>query len=57
MLPVAGELDTARNQYAEAKKKLDEAVKAVADATTQLQAKKTVAEPLATGGRPRPRRP
>jgi hypothetical protein len=46
MLPVAGELDTARNQYAEAKKKLDEAVKAVTDAANQLQAKKTVADPL-----------
>jgi DNA repair exonuclease SbcCD ATPase subunit len=46
MLPVAGELDTARNQYAEAKKKLDEVVKALTDATTQLQAKKSVADPL-----------
>jgi hypothetical protein len=45
-LPVAAELDTARNQYGEAKKKVDEAVKAVADATAQLQAKKSVADPV-----------
>jgi chromosome segregation ATPase len=45
-LPVAGELDTARNQYGEAKKKVDEAMKAVADATAQLQAKKSAADPL-----------
>jgi hypothetical protein len=43
MLPVAGELDAARNQYAEAKKKLDEAAKAAADVSAQLQAKRTVA--------------
>ena len=46
MLPVAGELDAARNQYAEAKNKMDEAVKAAADATTQLAAKQKVVEPL-----------
>ncbi len=45
-IPVAGELDTAKNQYAEAKKKVDEAAKAVADAASQLQAKKTVATPV-----------
>ncbi len=39
-LPVAGELDTAKTKYADAKKKADEAAKAAADATTQLQAKK-----------------
>ena len=46
MLPVAGELDTVRAQYAEAKTKLDEATKAAADATAQLQAKQAVAEPV-----------
>jgi hypothetical protein len=46
MIPVAAELDTARNQYAEAKKKLDEAAKAAADATAQLDAKKKVASPV-----------
>ena len=46
MIPVAAELDTARNQYAEAKKKVDEAAKAVADATAQLEAKKKVAGPV-----------
>jgi len=42
-LPVAGEFDTARNAYAEAKKKMDEANKALADVTTQQQTKQTVA--------------
>jgi hypothetical protein len=46
MIPVAGELDTARNHFGEARKKVDEAVRAVADATAQLQAKKSVADPL-----------
>ena len=46
MIPVAAELDTVRNQYAEAKKKVDEAAKAVADATAQLEAKKKVAGPV-----------
>ena len=46
MLPVAGELDTARAQYAEAKTKLDEASKVAADAAAQLKAKQTVAEPV-----------
>jgi hypothetical protein len=45
-IPVASELDTAKNQYAEAKKKMDEAAKAAADATSQLQAKKSVATPV-----------
>lgn len=45
-LPVAGELDTAKTQYADAKKKADEAAKAAADATSQLQAKKTVVTPV-----------
>ena len=45
-LPVASELDTAKNQYADAKKKADEAAKAAAEATSQLQAKKTVATPV-----------
>jgi hypothetical protein len=46
MIPVATELDTARNQYAEAKKKVDEAAKASADATAQLEAKKKIADPV-----------
>ena len=45
-LPVAGELDTARNAYAEAKKKVDEANKTLADVTTQQQMKQTVATSL-----------
>jgi hypothetical protein len=45
-LPVASELDTARNQYAEAKKKADEAAKAAADAASQLQAKNTAVAPV-----------
>ena len=45
-IPVAGELDKAKNQYAEAKKKVDEVAKAAADASAQLQAKKTVATPV-----------
>ncbi len=40
-LPVAGELDAAKSKYADAKKKADDAAKAAADATSQLQAKKT----------------
>lgn len=46
MLPVAGELDTARTQYAEAKKKMEEALSAAAAATAQLQAKQAAAGPL-----------
>jgi hypothetical protein len=46
MLPVATELDTAKNQYAEAKKKADEAAKAAADAEAQLKAKQAAAAPL-----------
>jgi hypothetical protein len=46
MLPAAAELDTARNQYAEAKKKVEEALKAVIDATVQLQAKMGAAAPV-----------
>jgi chromosome segregation ATPase len=46
LLPTAAELDTARNQYAEAKKKVEEAIKAVADATVQLQAKMGAAAPV-----------
>ena len=45
-LPVAGELDAAKTQYADAKKKADDAAKAAADATTQLTAKKTVVAPV-----------
>lgn len=46
MLPVAGELDKAKTQYADAKKKADDAAKAAADAESQLKAKKTVATPV-----------
>jgi chorismate mutase len=45
-LPIAGELDTAKTKYADAKKKADEATKAAADATSQLNAKKTVMAPV-----------
>ncbi len=45
-LPVAGELDTAKTKYADAKKKADEAAKAAADAASQLQAKKSVMTPV-----------
>ena len=45
-LPAAGELDTARNAYAEGKKKVDEANKALADVTTQQQTKQTIASTL-----------
>lgn len=45
-IPVAGELDTAKNQYAEAKKKMDEATKAAADVSSQLEAKKTAVVPV-----------
>ncbi len=47
MLPVAAELDAARNQYTEAKKKRDEAQKALADATAALNAKQQAADTLA----------
>jgi len=46
MLPVAAELDAARVQYVDAKKKFDEAAKAVADATAALNAKKNFADTL-----------
>ena len=42
-LPIAGELDTARNAYVEAKKKVDEAAAAIAAASAQHQAKQAVA--------------
>ncbi len=42
-LPAAGELDAARNVYAEAKKKTDEARKALADVTAQQQTKHNIA--------------
>ena len=45
-LPAAGELDAARNAYAEAKKKADEAAKAVADVTAQQQTKQNIATTL-----------
>ncbi|MBC7964770.1 MAG: hypothetical protein H7Z17_02500, partial [Fuerstia sp.] len=45
-LPAAGELDAARNVYAEAKKKADEASKALADVTAQQQTKQTIAATL-----------
>lgn len=46
MLPVAAELDAARNQYAEASKKRDEAQKVLADATAALNAKQQAADTL-----------
>ena len=49
-LPVAGELDTAKTQYADAKKKADEAAKAAADAAAQLAAKQTVVDARPTSG-------
>jgi hypothetical protein len=45
-IPVAGELDTAKTKYADAKKKADDAAKAAADAAAQLKAKKTVVTPV-----------
>ncbi len=45
-LPVAGELDSAKTKYADAKKKADETAKAAADVAAQLQAKKTVMAPV-----------
>ena len=45
-LPAAGELDAARNVYAEAKKKADEAGKALADVTAQQQTKQNIATTL-----------
>lgn len=46
MMPVAAALDTAKDQYVEATKKHDEAVKAVADAAAQLQTKQNVVSPV-----------
>ena len=46
MIPVALEVDAARNQYAEAKKKVDEAQKAMIDATAAITAKKAFHETL-----------
>ena len=45
-LPAAGELDAARNAYAEAKKKTDEARKALAEVTAQQQTKHNIATTL-----------
>ena len=45
-LPAAGELDAARNIYAEAKKKADEARKALTDVTAQQQTKQNIAATL-----------
>jgi len=45
-LPAAGELDAARNVYAEAKKKADEARKALVDVTAQQQIKQNIATTL-----------
>src|SRR6476619_3939661 len=45
-IPIASELDKVKTQYADAKKKADEAAKAAADAESQLKAKKTVATPV-----------
>jgi hypothetical protein len=46
LMPAAGALDAARTQYAEAKKKMEDAVKALADAKAQLQARQGVAKPM-----------
>lgn len=46
MLPVAAELDTAKAKVTETKNSHDAAVKAIADATTALQAKQTLAAPI-----------
>ncbi|MFO0789017.1 MAG: DUF1549 domain-containing protein [Pirellulales bacterium] len=45
-MPPAAELDAAKTQYADAKKKMDDATKAAADAAAQLAAKKGVASPV-----------
>ncbi len=45
-LPAFGELDTARNAYAEAKKKSDEATKALADVTGEQQTKQNISANL-----------
>lgn len=45
-IPVAAELDKAKAQSADARKKVDEASKAATDATSQFEAKKTVATPV-----------
>ena len=45
-LPAAGELDTARNAYAEAKKKADEATKALPTSPAQQQTKQNIAATL-----------
>jgi hypothetical protein len=45
-IPVAGELDTVKATYAAAKKKADEATKAAADATSQLESKKAAMTPV-----------
>ncbi len=46
MIPVALEVDAARNQYAEAKKKVDEAQKVMHDAAAALASKKAFHEAL-----------
>ena len=46
MLPVAAEVDAARNLFAEARKKLDESQKALNDATAALNAKKSFVDAL-----------
>jgi hypothetical protein len=45
-MPPAAELDTAKTQYADAKKKMDDAAKAAVDAAAQLAAKKSVETPV-----------
>ena len=45
-LPVAGELDTARTQYGDAKKNVDEALQAAKEVENQLQVKKGVTDPV-----------
>lgn len=46
VVPIAAEVDAARTAYAEAKGQADEAAKAVADASAQLEMRKSVAVPI-----------
>lgn len=52
LLPVAAEADTARAQYTDAKKKLDEATRATADATAAFTARKNFADTLQAAATP-----
>ncbi len=52
MLPVAAEADIVRTQYTDAKKKVDEAAKATADATAAFTARKSFADTLQQAAMP-----